>query len=331
MSGFDITFDNDFCEAADSVYVLSEPHAFGGNKHLFPTVNNRGFIFKVVKKGDTHEHLLMVGIPGLACIPKAKKVEEASGLKLELIVGSGDFHHMAMADWLKEFPDVKIVHSALKFPTTRNGKKILENEEWKARLELVEGPDFPSLEPYSDTLKFFGFNQCLTPPDAPFTPPDIHTPTKLTLFQYLKNVSKLEATERMLCVWAYHVPTKQLVYEHNMDFFLSKAKVSEFPFPLKYVFPKEKLQSAVKQPTSKGPKTLEGCKGHCEVWANVLDLDVRALLDYHSDPGLMPGRWETKEAYRKEMVQILKATGEDVEDGSAMMKKLHGHGPCCIL
>ena len=55
---------------------------------------------------------------------------------------------------LDAFPDAKIYHSGLKFPTTRNGKEILA-EEYKARIELCEGFDFPSLEKYSDTVKFF--------------------------------------------------------------------------------------------------------------------------------------------------------------------------------
>jgi len=57
---------------------------------------------------------------------------------------------MAMKNWLDAYPQVKVVHSALKFPKTRNGMAILENPDYKARIELVTGPDFPSLKQYED-------------------------------------------------------------------------------------------------------------------------------------------------------------------------------------
>jgi hypothetical protein len=39
-------------------------------------------------------------------IPKVQKIEKDTGLKLALIVLSGDFHHMAMKNWLDAQPYV---------------------------------------------------------------------------------------------------------------------------------------------------------------------------------------------------------------------------------
>lgn len=113
MSGFDLSkesFDSDYTVVADGVYMLSERHTPGGASHIFPVINNRGFIFRV-KNAEGKEHLLLNGVPTDVCIPKAHKVEEATGLKITLIVGSGDFHHLALKDWLDAFPKAKVVFS----------------------------------------------------------------------------------------------------------------------------------------------------------------------------------------------------------------------------
>jgi hypothetical protein len=60
---------------------------------------------------------------------------------------------------LEAFLEAEFIHSALKFPTTRNGREILANPEYKKRITLVEGPNFPMLEQYSEKLIFIGFNQ----------------------------------------------------------------------------------------------------------------------------------------------------------------------------
>lgn len=326
MSGFDISkesFDSDYCKVAEGVYVLSERHAPGGATKFFPVINNRGFIF-CVKNDQGQEHLLLQGIPGNSCIPKARQVEKETGLKLTLIVGSGDFHHMSMKDWLDEFPEVKIVHSGLKFLHTRNGKEILENPDYKARIELVEGPNIPSLEQYIDVVRFYGFNQFITGADLEWTSKDNKTPMKQeSYFSFLRKFGSIKPTEKFLCVWTYHVPTKTLVYEHNFNFYITKEHMKEFRFLFRVVLPKEKICSCAKEQLPTGPKDIESCREHCQQMSRILDLDVRAMMEYHSLPGAMAGRWESKEAFQTEFTNILKKTGEHIADGTAMVKALN--------
>ena len=130
-----------------------------------PELNNRGFLFEVSDK-KYGKHLLMSGIPGSNLASDVQQLENDTGLKLQVIVSSGDFHHMAMSGWLDAYPEATFVHSGLKFPTTRNGKNILANESYKNRIVLEKGFDMPSLDQYSDTVKFFGFNQFLVYPDT---------------------------------------------------------------------------------------------------------------------------------------------------------------------
>jgi hypothetical protein len=324
MSGFDLTnesFNAEYCEAAKGVYVLSEPHKPGGVSH-FATINNRGFIF-CVKDAQGNEHLLMSGMPTHNCIPKVRKVEEVTGLKLTLIVSSGDFHHMSMKDWLVEFPSVQIIMSGLKFPKTRNGAEILDNPDYKKRIELVTGPTFASLEQYKDVVQFFGFNQFLTGPDAPFTSKDTRTPNKEPKYAFLKKFASLKATEKFLAVWTYHVPTKQIIYEHNFGLFLSKEHHEQFAFPFYLILPKEKICSCAKEQLPSGPRALEECAEHCRQMSIVLDLDVRAMMEYHSLPGVMAGRYKSKEDYQTELTKVLKKTGEHEADGAAMYKVMN--------
>jgi hypothetical protein len=330
MSGFDLSkesFDAHYTVVANGVYMLSERHTPGGASHIFPVINNRGFMF-CVKNSQGEEHLLLNGIPTDKCIPKAKEVEEATGLKLTLIVGSGDFHHLAMKDWLGAFPQVKIVMSGLKFPKTRNGHEILKNPDYGKRIELATGPHFPSLEQYSDVVQFYGFNQFRTSPDAPWTSKDIHNISKLPKYTFLRKIGSLKPTEKFLAVWTYHVPSKQLIYEHNFNFFLTKEHMKQFGFPFKFVLPKEKICSCAKEKLPAGPKSHEDCEAHCRLMAEILDLDVRGMIEYHSLPGAMAGRYKSKEEFRKELTKILKKTGEQDADGVAMYKVMNPRFLC---
>jgi hypothetical protein len=325
MSGFDLSkesFDADYTVVADGVYLLSERHTPGGADHIFPVINNRGFIF-CVKNSEGQEHLLMQGIPTDKCIPKAKKVEEVTGLKLTLIVGSGDFHHLAIKDWLDAFPQVKIVQSGLKFPTTRNGVDILKNPDYQKRIELAKGPHFPSLEQYRDVVQFFGFNQFKTSVDPPWSSKDIHNISKEPKFSFLRKFSAMKPTEKFLAVWTYHVPSKQLIYEHNFNFFITKEHMKDFSFPFNIVIPKEKICSCAKEKLPSGPKSQEDCEAHCRLMAEILELDVLAMMEYHSLPSAMAGRYKSKEEFRKELTKILKKTGEHEADGMAMYKAMN--------
>jgi len=101
MSGFNLSresFDKDYAQVADGVYTVSERHKAGGAS-FFPDMNNHGFIYHVTNEFGV-KHLLLNGIPGPSCIPKVQKIEKDTGLELTLIVLSGDFHHMAIKNWL---------------------------------------------------------------------------------------------------------------------------------------------------------------------------------------------------------------------------------------
>ena len=330
MSGFDLShesYDMDYCEVTEDVYLIAEQHVPGGASKVFPYINNRGFIFKV-KNAKGKEHLLMSGIPTDQGIPKVKKLEKETGLKLTLIVGSGDAHHMAIKQWLEGFPKVKILQSGLKFPKTRNGIEILSNPNYKKRIELVTDFELsPTLDQYKDTVQFFGFNQFQSAPDAPFTSKNLEETTKAGKFQFISNFATLKPTERILCVWAYHVPSKQLIYEHNFGFYLTKEHHKQFGFPFSLLLPKETICSVALEKLPHGPTTLEGCQEHCRQMAIILDLDVRALMEYHSLPGAMAARYKSKKEYRKELTAILVKTGEHEEDGAAMYRAMSPR-PC---
>lgn len=329
MSGFNLSnesYGNEYTLVAEGVYLLSEPHAPGGISHIFPDVNNRGFIFVVTNKNG-REHLLMSGLPTHKSITKARKVEQDTGLSLTLIVSSGDAHHMALRDWLEAFPQTQFVMSGLKFPRTRNGKSILANEDYANRIELATGFDFPSLEQYSDTVRFFGFNQFLSAPDADFTSQDIHNTSKLPKFKFLQNFGGLKPTEKILCVWTYHVPTKQLIYEHNFHFFLTKEHHKQFGFPFSLILPKEKVCSCAKEKLPRGPRDMDEIQAHCHQMARIVELDVRALMEYHSLPGAMAARYKSQTDYQKSFLKILSATGEHDPTGKAMY---HAMNPRCF-
>lgn len=87
----------------------------------------------------------------------------------------------------------------------------MANENYKARIELVEGPEIPSLkEEYGDILDFWGFNQFLTYDDkqATFSAKDSKTPIKLGFVSLMKKMSQLQVETPLLCIWFYHKPSK---------------------------------------------------------------------------------------------------------------------------
>lgn len=329
MSGFNLEKEsfNEAAIVADGVWTVCEPHKASGAGFL-PDINNRGFIFKVKNK-EGIEHLLMSGIPKKGCIEKVKSIEASSGLKLSLIVGQGDFHHMSIKDWLDAYPEVKIVQSGIKFPRTRNGSEILDNAEYAKRIELVEGPTFPSLKEYEDQVQFYGMNQFYVYSDQGWMSKDAANSTKLGTFGFLKNFAGAKPDQRFLAVWTYHVATKQLIYEHNFDIYMAKETLAQFPMMMRMMMGAENFGSMAKGPMPKGPTTMEGCKEHCEQMAKIVDLDVRAAVEYHSLPGTMVRKWESKEAYRNEMINVLSKTGEDDITGAKMFQVQNP--ACCTI
>jgi hypothetical protein len=235
-----------------------------------------------------------------------------------------------MKDWLDAFPQVKIVQSGLKFPKTRNGVDILANPDYKKRIELITGSRFPSLEQYRDVVHFYGFNQFITSAEPPWTTKDIHNISREPKFSFLRKMASLKPTEKFLAVWTYHVPSKQIIYEHNFNFYITKEHMKEFKFPFNFVLPKEQICSCAKEKLPCGPKSQEDCEAHCRLMAEILELDARAMIEYHSLPGAMAGRFESKEEFRKEFTKILKKTGEHEADGTAMYKVMNPRRCFCF-
>ena len=236
---------------------------------FMPEINNRGFVFEVEDNGK--KHLLMSGLPGEGAIPKAKKVEKDTGLELTVIVTSGDMHHLSMTEWLEAYPKAKFIHSALKFPTTRNGQKILAEPKFKDCIELVEGPKIESLEKYSDTIQFFAFNQFLlyADNDKMTESSKAKEQNKSGFFSYMGNVASTPVDQRSLFIWAYHVPSKTLLIEHNFDMYMSKAQIKKAGFMLRLMLKSNNFGSLACGPMPRGPTTLEGCKAHCELMSEV--------------------------------------------------------------
>lgn len=199
-------------------------------------------------------HLLMSGLPGSKEIEKVKQLEKDLGLSVKTIVTSGDFHHMSMKGWLDAYPDATFVHSALKFPTTRNGKEILENEAYKKRIILEKGFDMPSLQKYSDTVKFFGFNQFLVYADAPFMTASESKVTKKnqSVLSYMSKIGPCD--QPMLAIWTYHVPTKQLLIEHNFMTYMSKEQIAKASLILRMMLKAKDFSSCANQKMPQGPK-----------------------------------------------------------------------------
>lgn len=218
-----------------------------------PELNNRGFIFSV--SDDKHgNHLLMSGLPASDLVANVQQIEKEEGLKLQVVVTSGDFHHMSMVGWLDAYPEATFIHSGLKFPSTRNGKNILANESYKSRIILEKGFEFPSLQQYSDTIQFFGFNQFFVYPDTDGMPISEKETTKRNE-NLMKYMSKIPAcTEPCLSIWLYHVPTKQLLLEHDFQICMSKEQLAKAHFMIRMMMKPGMFYSAAFEKMPNGPR-----------------------------------------------------------------------------
>jgi len=58
--------------------------------------------------------------------------------------------------------------------------------------------------------------------------------------------------------------------------------------------------------------------------ATILDLDVRAAVDYHSHPGVMSRTWKSKAEFLEDFYKVLKNTGEHDPTGKGLAKKMGG-------
>jgi hypothetical protein len=244
------SYSNTYTKVADGVYVISQTH----RPHLkdsMPELNSRGYVFEVSTQEDG-KHLIMSGMPGSQSAGNVKQLEKDLGLALKLIVTSGDFHHMSMSGWLDAFPEAIFVHSALKFPTTRNGKEILANKKYKKRIILEKGFEMTSLKKYEDTIKFFAFNQFLVYPDAPFMTATEGKVGKGSTMSYLMKFPPCD--QPFLAIWFYHIPTKQLVIEHNFNFFMSKEQLAKASSMLRMMMKTNDFSSCAKEKMPTGPK-----------------------------------------------------------------------------
>lgn len=322
------SYDATWTEVYDGVYVLSETHR-PHHKDSMPELNNRAFIFQVTDE-QFGEHFLMSGMPGSPSIKKAQALESAKGLKIREIITSGDFHHMSMKGWLDAYPEATFYHSNLKFPTTRNGKEILANEDYKKRIVLCDGFDIPAMAKYSDSIQFFAFNQFLVYPDQPFMTQSESTKDKPkeNIMSYMMKIPP--CTEPFLAIWVYHVPSKQLIIEHNFEAYLSKEQIGKAAFMIRHMMSPLNFGSAALSPMPTAPADLEACKTHCEQMAKILELDVAAINDYHFYPGQQIREYESKEEFVKDFTAVLAKTGEDDVTGQTLFNK-KTHKKCIIL
>jgi hypothetical protein len=321
MSGFDISKESceGYTKVYDGVYMTSQANFKPGLRPEMPTFNNRAFIFEAKTKKHG-KHLLMSGIPGASEIPKVKHIEKDTGLKLKVNITNGDSHHLSMVSWLDAFPDAEFIHSAVRFPKSRNGEAILANPDYAKRITLVEGPDFPMLEEYSDIVKFYGFNQYRVGGDLEWLAKDQDNPSPVSWFEYVKSIGSAKADHKQLCIWLYHVPSKTLLFEHNFSIFLTKEQINTSSSFLMRMMMKAEHFGPAPPPLPLAPSDPEECRIHCETFAKILELDVTHALDYHSPNGCMCREWESKTSFHEEMTKILSAVGEHDPTGQAMVE-----------
>jgi hypothetical protein len=65
--------------------------------------------------------------------------------------------------------------------------------------------------------------------------------------------------------------------------------------------------------------------------AHILDLDVRAINDYHSYPGVQIRKYESKDEYAKDFGAVLAKTGENDPTGAKMFEMQNSSSKCTIL
>ena len=63
---------------------------------------------------------------------------------------------------------------------------------------------------------------------------------------------------------SYHVPTKQLLIEHNFNPYLDKKQVAKASSVLRMMMKTNDFSSCAKEVMPNGPKSKEGCKVHCK-------------------------------------------------------------------
>ena len=59
-----------------------------------------------------------------------------------------------------------------------------------------------------------------------------------------------------------------------------------------------------------------------------MDLDVRALLDYHCMATKMIREWPSQEDYQREMKVVFGKTGEDNPDGTSLVQFMNAKKGC---
>lgn len=327
LIGFDLSTESYEGEAAEVVpgviWTMSEHHHPAGLQAM--TINNRAFLIRI--NDPEGDFLLMSGINGDKNIDRVRALEEKLGLKLKIMISSGDWHHMYVRYWMDAFPDTRVLMPGVKFPISMNGVELMAEEKYNSRIELIDQDGMLDLlAQYQDQVQFYCFNQCHTYTEEAWQSKDGKNPTKkASTMSYMMSFSKLKWDQRFICFWLYHPATKTIVSEHNFEMAWDKDQVKSLPFPMnKMMKPDQFCSWLIDNPH--GPKTPEAAASHAKTMQMVISLDVEVALDYHSLPGKYSKKWESKDAYKAYMLDSLKKTGEHDPSGAAMLMP---KGGCC--
>lgn len=112
---------------------------------------------------------------------------------------------------------------------------------------------------------------------------------------------------------------------------MTKKQIAKASLPLRMMMKKENFASCAKAPMPVGPKDKEGCKTHCEQMAQILQLDVAAINDYHSYPGVQIRKYESKEEFVSDFTAVLDKTGESDPTGEKMFELQNKKSSCTIM
>jgi len=285
----------------------------------FIDINNRAWIFEINDK-VTGDFLLVYGLPSCKkALPKVKAIMSATGLTVRYVVTSGDAHHLYLEDWLEEetFAATKFFMTGVKFPTTRNGKKLLAKPQHKVRIELIIDQIPEALEKYTDQVQFYLNTQYTIYEDQEGVPAYRDSIVKAEDMPKFTEIVSAPFKTRFACINVYHPPTKTLSVEHNFDFFFPQQVYDQFPAPIRQLFRPEVVRSHCGN---------LGCV--CDATKNwvenkrLLGLDVRFLVDMHVPPTFLIRYFPTQADYISALTQVFESSGEANDGANLPSSKL---------
>jgi len=140
-------------ELVDGFWLLATRHR-GGGFSMFPEMNNRSFILRLIDQTTGQPCLVALNATDpKQSLAQVGRVCQQTGLALGYVISTSGAHHSYMGAWHQAFEAATLLLGAERVPRTANGKELLQLQ----RVQIMDAGDpLPMFRDQLEAVTFTG-------------------------------------------------------------------------------------------------------------------------------------------------------------------------------